>query len=76
MKLIAFSKKIFARKKKPSQEGLIGEFVENLDFLSLLNWAGILKIEPDEQTWLDDDWPDREDKLKVLVAEAMMEVGK
>lgn len=57
-------------------ENAIGQFVDALEFDTLVVCAGILNIEPDEQSWLDDGWPDREDKLRVAVAEAMMKVGQ
>ena len=55
---------------------LATQFVEDLEFDTLLVWADILKVSPDENQWLDDDWPDREDDLRVAVAEAMGKVGK
>ncbi len=59
-----------------SIDDLIDQFVEDLDFDVLLCWADILGIGHEEETWLKDEWLDREDELRVLVAEAMGKVGK
>ncbi len=56
--------------------GLIEQFVEDLDFDMLIDWADILNVEHDEKNWLDDEWPDKENELRVAVAEAMRNIGK
>jgi len=52
------------------------QFVESLPFSTLLIWADIVKVPHDEDQWIDDEWPDKEDELRVAVAEAMGKVGK
>lgn len=57
----------------------IEQFVENIEFDMLMALACLLHIGRDVAhvpDWLDDEWPDREDKLRVAVAEAMMKVGQ
>lgn len=49
------------------------QFVEDMTLDVLCFWADILNVEYDQ--WLDDEWPDREDDLRVAVAEAMGKVG-
>ncbi len=51
-------------------------FVECLDFDTLIVWADILNVPHDENYWTDDDMPDKEDDLRVAVAEAMSKVEK
>ncbi len=50
-------------------------FVEKLDFDTLVVWAKLLEVECDVDMWLDDDYPDKDDELRVNVAEAMMKIG-
>ncbi len=57
-------------------DDLIVQLVEDLELGSLIGWADIFGVEHDEEQWLDDEWPDREDELRVAVAEAMQRVGK
>ncbi len=54
---------------------LIEQFVEDLSFDALVVWADILGVEHDEKQWLDDDWPMKDNELRVCVAEAMDKVG-
>ena len=51
-------------------------FVDCLSFDTLIIWADILSVPHDEHTWMDDDWIDFEDKLRVAVGNAMEKVGK
>lgn len=57
---------------------LIENFVKELDFDALIAWANMLGVEyvRDWNDWNDDDRPDKEDELRVAVAEAMGQVGK
>ena len=45
--------------------------VEDMAFDTLLTWAETLAVPHDVRFWLDDEWPDKEDALRVAVAEAM-----
>ncbi len=54
----------------------LGQDVELMGFRALVNWADKLGVSHDEGHWLDDEWPDKEDELRVAVAEAMGKVGK
>jgi len=55
---------------------LITQFVGDLNFEVLIIWADILKVPHNESQWLDDDFPDKTDELRVAVAEAMGKMGK
>ncbi len=50
--------------------------------LDTLNFAGLIKLADkfgvphNEDRWLDDEWLDKEDELRVAVAEAMEKAGK
>ncbi len=55
---------------------LITQFVEDMHMDTLITWAAILSVPHDKYSWLDDEWPDKEDELRVAVAEAMQKVGK
>ncbi len=52
------------------------QIVEDMEFDVLIAWADILSVPHDEHTWMDDDWIDFEDKLRVAVGNAMGKVGK
>ena len=45
--------------------------VDSLDFDRLLLWADIFSVPHYETTWSDDEWPDREDELRVDVVNAI-----
>ncbi len=47
------------------------EFVSMLSFENLIEVADVLKVPHDEESWLDDDYPDKEDALRMAVAEAL-----
>ena len=57
-------------------DDLIDQFVSDLDFDVLIIWADILKVEHDEDMWLDDMWTDAENELRQEVAEAMAKIGR
>ena len=57
-------------------DGLATQFVEELEFDTLLIWADIFCVDHDEKQWLDDMWPDKESELRTAVAEAMAELGR
>ena len=54
----------------------LGQDVELMGFRALVNWADKLGVPHDEDQWLDDEWPDKENELRVAVAEAMGRTGK
>jgi len=55
---------------------LIDQFISDLEFDVLIAWADMLKVPHDEDMWFDDEWPDREDELRVKVAGALGQVGE
>jgi hypothetical protein len=57
-------------------EDLIDQFCEDLTEDALFIWCDILKVEHDEDTWFDDQWPDKSGKLRTRLAEAMERIGK
>lgn len=50
--------------------------VDTVNFAGLIKMADKYGVPHNEDQWLDDDWPFREDLLRVAVAEAMEKVGK
>ncbi len=50
--------------------------IDTINFAGLIKMADKLDVPHYEELWLDDDWPDKEDELRVAVAEAMEKVGK
>lgn len=50
---------------------VIEAIVETLDFDCLIDVSRVLKVPCDFGFWQDDEWPDKEDQLRVAVAEAM-----
>lgn len=48
------------------------EFVSMLSFENLIEVADVLKVPHDKDQWLDDEYPDKEDALRVAVAEALL----
>lgn len=62
--------------KKIDRDDLIDQLVSDLALDVLVGWADILNVEHDFEQWLDDDYPDKEDELRVKVAEAMRKVGE
>lgn len=45
--------------------------VDTIGFKGLIKLACELNVPHDESQWLDDEWPDKVDELRVAVAEAM-----
>ena len=52
------------------------QLVEDMEFDVLIAWADILTVPHDENQWLDDEYPDKTDELRVAVADAMGKVEK
>ncbi len=49
----------------------IDRVVEGLDFAVLVGWADIYSVKHNENSWFDDEWPDKEDELRVELAKTM-----
>jgi len=63
--------------------GLIEQLVEGMTYDVLFAWADQLGVTynkhywiDNKDFWLDDDWPENEDELRVAVVDAMERVGK
>ncbi len=52
------------------------QLVEDMEFDVVLTWAETFAVPFDTSQWLDDDWVEMEDALRVAVAEAMENIGK
>jgi hypothetical protein len=52
------------------------QYVEDLAFDSLLIEADNLGVPHDEECWLDDEWPDKDDELRVRVTNALNELER
>ncbi len=51
-------------------------FVGALDLDALVVWADTLKVEHGRDTWIDDDYPDKEDDLRGRVVDAFVRLGE
>ena len=54
----------------------IDSFVESMDLTQVVAWANKLDVEHNKESWLDDECLEKEDDLRVRLAEAMAQVGK
>ncbi len=57
-------------------DDLIDQFIDDLEFDVLIDWADILGVDRDEISWFDDEWPEREIELRDAVADAIKKIGK
>jgi len=57
-------------------ESFAANFVDAMDVDTVITWAAILSVPHDKYSWVDDEWPDKTDELRVAVTEAMLKVGK
>ncbi len=48
----------------------IEQLVEDMPFDTLILWADLLGVEHNEKQWFDDEWPDKENELRVAVVKA------
>ncbi len=66
------------KKPEKSSTTIMENIVDALDFPLLIAWAEILKVDHFDIMGdpLDDELPDKEDKLRIAVADAMGKVGK
>jgi len=53
-------------------EDAIEQLLDELPFEQVIGWANIYNVPHDEETWFDDEWPDKEGELRVQVAAAML----
>ncbi len=51
-------------------------FVESMDFAEVIVWANKLGVEHDKESWLDDEYPEKENDLRVRLATAMAQIGE
>ena len=59
------------------KEEFIEILVDEMDFKTVAKWAYILGVEYElSSQWLDDEWPDKEDELRVKVIDVMQEIFK
>ena len=47
------------------------QYVQSMSFDELIMEADMLGVDHDEEHWLDDEWPDKEDALRVDVISAV-----
>ena len=53
-------------------EDTIEQLLDEISFETVIGWANIYNVPHDEETWFDDEWPDKEGELRVQVAAAML----
>ncbi len=53
----------------------VDKFVESMSLTLVIAWATLLDVEHDKESWLDDEYPDKEDALRVRLAEKRRHVG-
>ncbi len=51
------------------------QYVGQMSFDKLIMEADMLGVPHDEEHWLDDEWPDKEDDLRRDVIDAVMGLG-
>ncbi len=51
-------------------------FVESMSLTQVVAWADILGVEHDKESWLDDEYLEKEDDLRVRLAVAMTQIGE
>lgn len=49
----------------------IVQFVEDIELETVLVYCDTYQVPHDEEQWLDDDYPDKEDALRVALIDAM-----
>ena len=52
------------------------KFVESMSLTLVIAWANVLGVEHDKESWLDDEYPEKENDLRVRLATAMARVGE
>lgn len=56
-------------KQKAKMQNFAEIFVGDLPTEALFGWCDIFKVPHNEDAWLDDDWPDKEDELRAELIE-------
>ncbi len=51
-------------------------FVESMNLTQVIAWANTLGVEHHKESWLDDEYPEKEDDLRVRLVETMTQVGE
>ena len=51
-------------------------FVESMDLTEVVAWANKLGVEHQKESWLDDEYPDKESDLRVRLAATMIQIGE
>ena len=51
-------------------------FVENMDLAEVVAWANKLGVEHQKESWLDDEYLDKESDLRVRLVATMMQIGE
>ncbi len=59
-----------------TMDDFITKFVEDLNFDLLIGWSDIFNLDHDYKSWLDDDYPEKENELRTKLVDAMLKVGK
>lgn len=62
--------------KQPVGDVALTNWVDGLTFCQLCSVADRYDVPHNETQWHDGDWPDKEDELRVAVAEAMGKMGQ
>lgn len=55
-------------------EEAIYQLYAYMSFLELIVWADLYKVEHNEDEWVDDEWPDKENALRQEVSDAAIRV--
>lgn len=56
-------------------DDIIEQFIEDIDFDTLIAWAKFLEVDVEEPP-IDDMWPDWENELRVEISAAMRQISK
>lgn len=60
--------------KRACCEECLIKYIDDLSTEDLIGLANELKVQHNSEQWLDDEWPDKEDDLRVDVEEEMRRV--
>ena len=66
---------VWDKLQKTSLDDLIYQFTEDLDLDALKDWCTILSVDYDVESWLDDDYPEKDMELRTQLAEAMTKLS-
>ena len=62
---------IIARDAMNGWNGVTEQYIDDMSLKVLLAYCNIYGIDHDQERWLDDDYPDKEDELKVKLKDIM-----